>query len=99
MKTVSGIVAALALAALAGPLAGPADARPTSAVPVLELAQRDCLTLGEAIERVRRQYDGRIVNAETRRQGNREMHHIRVMTENGVVKTVRIPGCSLDSRG
>lgn len=99
MKTVNGIVATLALAALAGPLAEPAAARPTSAVPVLEFAQRDCLSLGEAIERVRRQYNGRIVDAETKRQGNREVHHIRVMTEDGVMKTVRIPGCSSGSRG
>jgi len=48
--------------------------------------------LNEAVEQVRRQYNGRIVSAETRISGNREVHYIKVLTEDGKVKTVRIPG-------
>ena len=68
-----------------------ADPRPVE--PRFLVAQRGCTSLGEAVEQVRRQYGGRIVSAETRRRGNRETHVIRVMTEDGQVKTVNIPGC------
>lgn len=59
----------------------------------LVVAQNNCTSLSEAVERVRRQYNGRIVSAETRKSGNREVHHIKVLTDDGKVKTVRIPGC------
>jgi hypothetical protein len=60
----------------------------------LLVAQNACLSLNEAVERVRRQYNGRIVSAETRVSGNREVHHIKVLTQDGKVKTERIPGCT-----
>jgi hypothetical protein len=62
------------------------------------LAQSGGPSLGEAVEQVRRQYNGRIVSAETRMSGNREMHVIKVLTDDGKVKTVRIPGRSRDPR-
>jgi hypothetical protein len=46
------------------------------------------------VERVRRQYNGRIVSAETRVSGNREVHYIKVLTDDGKVKTVTVPGCA-----
>ena len=49
----------------------------------------------QAIEQVRRQYGGRIVSAETRREGNREVHYIKVLTSDGTVKTVTVQGRSL----
>ncbi|MEX2125118.1 MAG: hypothetical protein WD795_14590 [Woeseia sp.] len=58
----------------------------------LLVVQNDGPTLGEAVEQVRRQYNGRIVSAETRISGKREVHHIKVLTEDGKVKTVEIPG-------
>jgi hypothetical protein len=58
----------------------------------LLVAQNDGPSLNDAVEQVRRQYNGRIVSAETRVSGNREVHHIKVLTEDGKVKTVRIPG-------
>lgn len=61
------------------------------------IAQQDGPSLSEAIEMVRRQYRGRIVSAETHRRGNREVHVIKVLTEDGKVKTVRIPGRTLRS--
>lgn len=84
---------------LASPLhaAGPKAAeQPTYRGTGLELAQRNCPSLSEAVEQVRRQYNGRIVSAESRRSGNREVHHIKVLTDDGKVKTVRINGCSFD---
>lgn len=68
--------------------------RPHRVEPRLLIAQNNCTSLGDAVERVRRQYNGRIVSAETRVSGNREVHYIKVLTEDGKVKTVRIPGCS-----
>lgn len=50
------------------------------------------LTLGESVEQVRRQYNGRIVSAETHCNGNCEVHVIKVLTTDGKVKTVRVPG-------
>ncbi|MEX0977005.1 MAG: hypothetical protein WDZ50_07905 [Woeseia sp.] len=63
------------------------------------IAQSNGPSLGEAVEQVRRQYNnGRIVSAETRMSGNREMHVIKVLTDDGKVKTERIPGRSRDPR-
>ncbi len=58
----------------------------------LVIAQGGGKTLNEAVEQVRRQYNGRIVSAETRMQGDREVHHIKVLTEDGKVKTVKVNG-------
>jgi len=56
------------------------------------VAQSGGKSLNEAVQQVRRQYKGRIVSAETRVQGNREVHHIKVLTEDGKVKTVKVNG-------
>jgi DNA-binding transcriptional ArsR family regulator len=49
-------------------------------------------SLSEAVEQVRRQTGGRILSAETKMQGDREMHHIKVLTKDGKVKTHKIQG-------
>lgn len=64
----------------------------------VRLAQGNGMSLSEAIAMVKRQYKGRIVGAETVVKGNREEHRIRVLTEDGKVRTVRVPGRVL-SRG
>jgi len=64
-----------------------------------ETYQSNCTSLSEAIDRVRRQYGGRIISAETIRSGNREVHVIKVLTSDNTVKTVRINGCRLNGRG
>jgi len=50
------------------------------------------VTLSQAVEQVRRQYKGRIVSAITEVKGNCDVHVIKVLTEDGKVKTVRVPG-------
>ena len=50
------------------------------------------ITLSQAVEQVRRQYKGRIVSAETKRNGDSVTHVIKVLTVDGKVKTVRVPG-------
>ena len=62
--------------------------------PDLQVA-KDGMTLDEAIESVRRRGDvDRILSAETKRDGDREMHHIRYLTKDGKVKTAKIRGRS-----
>ena len=57
---------------------------------------KDGMTLDQAIESVRRRGDvDRILSAETRRDGDREMHYIRYLTRDGKVKTAKIRGRSL----
>jgi len=49
-------------------------------------------SLSEAIAQVRKQTKGRILSADTRISGNREVHHIKVLTKDGKVRTVTVPG-------
>ena len=63
---------------------------------VLRLAQNDDgKSLSQAVEQVRSQTGGRILSAETKVQGNREVHHIKVLTKDGMVKTHKIQGRKL----
>ena len=64
--------------------------------PPLDSFQSGGMTLSQAVEQVRRQYGGQIVSAETRVSGNRETHIIKVLTQDGKVKTVRVPGRQLN---
>jgi len=58
----------------------------------IRLAQGGGVSLNQAVEQVRRQYPGgRIISADTKVSGGREVHHIRVMVD-GKVKTVKING-------
>ena len=50
------------------------------------------VSLSQAVEQVRRQYKGRIVSATTEVKGGCEVHVIKVLTEDGKVKTVRVQG-------
>lgn len=63
-------------------------------LPSLDTMQKQCngVTLSQAVEQVRRQYNGRIVSAETQVSGDCETHVIKVLTEDGKVKTVSVPG-------
>jgi hypothetical protein len=56
------------------------------------LQQCNGITLSQAVEQVRRQYNGRIVSAETQVSGSCETHVIKVLTQDGKVKTVRVAG-------
>ncbi len=55
-------------------------------------AQSNGMSLSQAIEKVRRQTGGKVVSAVTRVQGGREVHHIKVLTKDGKVKTHKING-------
>jgi uncharacterized membrane protein YkoI len=60
--------------------------------PELVVAQRDGMTLGQAIESVRRKTGGKVLSAETRIKGDREVHYIKVLTKDGVVRTHTVNG-------
>ncbi len=60
--------------------------------PEQEAYQRGGPSLSQAVEQVRRQYNGKIVSAETIVRGGRETHIIKVLTQDGTVKTVRVAG-------
>ncbi len=63
-----------------------------SAPPALEAMQSNGVSLSQAVEQVRRQYNGRILSAVTQVNGDREVHEIKVLTQDGTVKTVRVQG-------
>jgi uncharacterized membrane protein YkoI len=50
------------------------------------------MSLSQAIESVRRSTGGKVVSAETRVQGGREVHYIKVLTKDGKVKTHKVNG-------
>ena len=49
------------------------------------------ISLEEAAERVARQYDAEVVSAHTIERDGRRVHVIRILTREGVVRTVRVP--------
>ncbi len=57
-----------------------------------QTAQNGGKSLSDAVEQVRRQTDGRIISAETKTKNGREVHHIKVLTKDGKVKTHKIQG-------
>ena len=60
----------------------------------LDATQGGCTSLDQAIEQVRRRGDvERILSADTKREGGREVHHIRYLTKDGKVKTQKVRGC------
>ena len=60
--------------------------------PELRVAQSDGMSLSQAIESVRRRTNGKVVSAETRVEGGREVHYIKVLTKDGKVKTHKVNG-------
>jgi hypothetical protein len=48
------------------------------------------LTLEEAADRVARQYNAKVVSAHTVERDGRRVHVIRILTDDGVVRTIRV---------
>lgn len=68
---------------------------PDEPVPQHEIAQKKGgVSLSQAINAIRRKTNGRIVSAETKVSGGREVHHIKVLTKDGKVKTHKVQGGS-----
>ena len=47
-------------------------------------------TLDEAARQAARQYDAKVLSAHTVKEGEKRVHVIKLLTKDGVVKTVRI---------
>ncbi len=56
-------------------------------VPAAAIAQ----SLEDAARKAARQYDAKVLSARTIKQGNQQVHEIKLLTKKGVVKTVRVP--------
>jgi uncharacterized membrane protein YkoI len=100
----TGVVAAMVAALLAG--GEPASARPRSLsllqddqiVEPVRPSQRDQLfpsqrggvSLAQATSMAQGRYQGRVVRAETVQIGDRMVHEIRILGDDGRVRTVRI---------
>lgn len=48
-------------------------------------------SLDEAARQAARQYNAKVLSAYTEQKGNKKVHVIKLITRDGVVKTVRIP--------
>jgi len=57
----------------------------------LRTVQSDGMSLSQATESIRRRTGGEVLTAETRVQGGREVHHIKVLKD-GKVKTYKVNG-------
>lgn len=48
-------------------------------------------TLDEAASQAARQYNAKVLSAQTVQEGKQRVHVIRLLTKDGVIKTVRVP--------
>jgi outer membrane lipoprotein-sorting protein len=48
-------------------------------------------SLDEAAKQAASQHNAKVLSAQTVQEGNRRVHVIKLLTKNGVVKTVRVP--------
>ena len=58
----------------------------------MALGVAQAMTLAQAVNKVKRDTGGKVLSAQTRVQGNREIHFVKVLTQDGRVRTVRVPG-------
>jgi uncharacterized membrane protein YkoI len=52
------------------------------------------ISLDEAVARARREAGGKVISAETVRQGNRSVHRIKILTDDGRVKRLQYDAAS-----
>ena len=52
----------------------------------------NAMSLSQAVKQVKRDTGGKVLSAETRVQRNKEMHFVKVLTQDGRVRTVRVQG-------
>ncbi len=50
------------------------------------------ISLDQAANKVRRQYGGKVIGATTRRDDGRSVHYIKLLSQDGKVRTVRVDG-------
>lgn len=90
-------MASIALVLLSGLLALPVHAKPQGKGQGQEKAPRgpsssqgNGISLDEAVDRAQRRYNARVIRAETRDDGGRSVHVLRLLSEDSRVWTVRV---------
>lgn len=58
----------------------------------MALGVAQAMTLAQAVNKVKRDTGGKVLSAQTVVQGQRQMHVIKVLTKDGRVRVVRVPG-------
>jgi len=70
------------------------DGLPVFEMPAEAYPTQSCTSRSQAVDQVRRRGDvQRVISAETKVSGGREVHHIRYQTKDGKIKTQRVQGC------
>lgn len=82
----------LALALLLAPAAGQAAPPAAAQYDLPVLAQANGVSLDQAVAQVRRRTGGRVLSAETQMSNGVPIHHIRVLTSDQRVRTIRVDG-------
>lgn len=59
---------------------------------MLLVSVANAMSLSQAVKQVKRDTGGKVLSAETRVKGNREVHFVKVLTQDGRVRTVRVQG-------
>ncbi len=85
-----GVGSAVMLAALGAAGQRSSDSLVSPADPGVIIAQRSSISLAQATAMAQRQHRGRVVGAETASRGGRLVHEIRILGEDGRVRTVRV---------
>lgn len=91
LKAFSHMLLALLILSVAGTVAAarlPVERMPEFRIESMVLAANK-VSLQQAATRVKQSHGGKVVKAETRNRGGRQIHHIRLIN-NGRVKTVLI---------
>lgn len=89
------IYAWMLLLAAAPRVAAPIDYRDiTNQLAHPAYSEKQGISLDEAIARARRQSDGKILSAETVRDGGRNVHRIKILTGDGRVKRMQYDAAS-----
>ena len=90
------IICGLMLLLAAAPrVAAPIDYRDiTNQLAHPAYSEKQGISLDEAIARARRQSDGKILSAETVRDGGRNVHRIKILTRDGRVKRMQYDAAS-----
>ena len=72
---------------------GVGAARTAPAQPLL-IAQREKprVSLDQAVAKVRARYEGRVIRAETRYPDGKPVHHVKLLSPDGKVRTIRVDG-------
>lgn len=95
-RPVTALLTVLALAGLLALAPAAADARSSA---VMQLAQSDSrpesrprISAGQAASIVQRRYGGQVVDVDMRQSGGRVIYRVRILQDDGRIRTVRVNG-------